>query len=181
MPEHMIDCKVTQVKMISEGVSDPKPPKKVGAPWQMYKIKTDSTLWEGEEFTYFFSPGGKKPAPFVGMVIKHVELHEGEYKGNPQWTMKKFDSIDETPPDVGVREPVAQAAGQTRAGDSGSPVSMYVSYAKDLWVAAQVSGSNKTVSDAIEEVVKGALQLKGFAENPDAFRAYIAKKGNIDE
>lgn len=172
MPEHLIDCTIIQAKKVTEGKSDK-------GLWELWKIVTDAAAWDGEEFTYFFSPKGKEPAPFVGMKLKHAELHEGEYNGKPQWTMKKLDSEEAENPPPASRKTGKQDTPGAKSGGF-SPVSMYVSYAKDIWCAIQegkqVKNAPLTIMDAVDEIVEGALRLKAFAEDPEKFKNYLRKK-----
>ena len=96
-------------------------------PWTAWDIYVDDPDWKNEKFSYF--SGGNKPIPAQGMFVQVMEFEteiKGEYTNN---NVKKLVAKQDKP----KPKPAQGNGGQAKQGMS--PLSMYVSYVKDLQVA----------------------------------------------
>ena len=115
---HVSDCKITKVYEGKSGEGEYGP----WTAWNFYVDKSDL------KFSYF--SGGKKPKPVEGMrleLIRYDEVTKGEYTN---YNVKEI-FVDASTPKSTQSAPVSIGGTIRLEG-----LSFYVSYAKDLMVAA---------------------------------------------
>lgn len=165
--EHLTNVTITKCKELSSGEGE-------HGPWTLFVIGiTGDKGWDGTEFKKFHS--GDKTPPKAGDMIKHAELEEGDYKGKVQWTIKKWDLIVDGSPDA-QPQTAAKPKPPASTGTDTGPLSMYVSYAKDIWCTLQEKEIMLSLEDVWPEVVKVGWKMKFFCDNPDKLEAYLESK-----
>ena len=136
-------------------------------PWQAWDV-----YFEGSENKYSYFSGGKKPEPFRGQKVAFVKFEVKEVeKDGKTYTNRK---ISEWVPDdtQEASKPAPGKPSQAQGGTSGfNPMSMYVSYAKDLQkqrVAMMDTGGVPSLHDLCTEVAIEGKRLFDLVEGDGA-------------
>jgi len=121
------------------------------------------TAWDvyfdGSDNKYSYFSGGKKPVPVVGQKIAFMEFEavtKGQYTNR---TIKKM-VINETPTET------TQDHTKQKNGSSG-PISMYISYVKDVQIARipYIDHVSFSLSDLMAEIATVGIELFERVEN----------------
>jgi len=161
MSEFIVNTILSNVKKVGEGSNDK-------GSWELFKFNVSDPKFP-TPCSYFHRGTSKKAVPFDGMKVKLLEVEQGDYKGKPQLSVKKYEPEESQPPPAGGSGVPSKAA----PGPETLNVSFAVSYAKDVWIVLHESKSPLLLSDVIADIAKEGLMLKYWSEHPTALKKHL--------
>lgn len=156
--EHLLDATITKAyKAKKKDGSFVEGEGEYGA-WRLYNFYTDKT--GDRKFSFMW--GGKKPIPYEGLKIKHLEYEikiDGEHTNS---NVEKIEVDPDTPPMEVEPKPSGSLLGLKPQNNGNGQASFYVSYMKDVAIAVINCGGglDQTDLDAIaRKIAKAGLVM----------------------